>query len=465
MAKNLVEIILDSSGSMQEPAFDKIEKFIIAKALLNEILEDILFPSSSKIFIRYFRNCEVFKVNDYQEINYVEAGGTTPLFKAIAISAHNLIKHGNGYRKSIIILTDGEDSCGEFSKEEIIEYIKENTSSKEKDKIAIYIIQIGNVSVQAEKQFEYFTKETNGKKYFINFNQNISTVIFDIKKDFKSIFKLNQYIFKKIIWILRNFISFLVFILFFLSLSIYTINLEKKATTSIHKEVTSCSKKPVNGIDVTTCTFLKDTKTQAIIYTHKNLEVIIFKDFSSASSTFNQSRTLFLQDVFYSQMTPFKNIKNILLWGHSDLQRVKRDDNVDSENHYCKSNHIKINSNECLGTIRTLSVKNAIDKLNYPFSNISISYQNDFFMQNTNKILNGTLFKAMDLEDTVATLKKKLHINEIYNPQIVREEFKNKEETLNQYKEEFSPFRSVVVIIERRKSFIEIWSDLIFSSF
>jgi len=42
MAKNLVEIILDSSGSMQEPAFDKIEKFVIAKALLNEILEDIL---------------------------------------------------------------------------------------------------------------------------------------------------------------------------------------------------------------------------------------------------------------------------------------------------------------------------------------------------------------------------------------------------------------------------------------
>ena len=90
-------------------------------------------------------------ITDNKEIHYLEAEGTTPLFKAIAMSIQNLITQGKEYNKNIIILTDGKDNCGEISNENLIQQIKESTFRK--NKISIYIIQIGDYSSTKQQQF------------------------------------------------------------------------------------------------------------------------------------------------------------------------------------------------------------------------------------------------------------------------------------------------------------------------
>ena len=185
--QHIIEIIFDTSESMgwAVDENDNTSRLYIAKYAFKELIEDVILPSSFEYRIQYFYRCNTYlaKVND---IYSIKAYGATPLFRAIGNSLEYLLNFDKNDKKSIIILSDGEDTCGEvhhISEREIVKFIKKNPTLKD---VKIYILKIGEVSRQAEKEYNYLVKKTEGKKYLVDL-KNYKNTVNSIKKDLHSI--------------------------------------------------------------------------------------------------------------------------------------------------------------------------------------------------------------------------------------------------------------------------------------
>ncbi len=110
------------------------------------------------------------------------------------ITARNTFNINNDDKKSIILITDGEDHFGSF--DSILKELK-------KMKISIYTIGVGSekgstvishvnpdsrtiISKRDDKTLEYLANETGGKSY-ISANISLNNVFEDIKKNMKSV--------------------------------------------------------------------------------------------------------------------------------------------------------------------------------------------------------------------------------------------------------------------------------------
>jgi len=102
--------------------------------------------------------------------------------------------------------------------------------------------------------------------------------------------------------------------------------------------------------------------------------------------------------------------------------------------------------------IITFLLKLLLFCLKCSFNNIIYKYDDDFFLGHINRELNNTLWKALELEATIDELSKKLNINKFdYDIKEVRnnEEIQNKiRNNQKSYRKKFTPFRSVVIIVD-----------------
>ena len=141
---------------------------------------------------------------------------------------------------------------------------------------------------------------------------------------------------------------------------------------------------------------------------------------------------IFLKDVFHYKMYNLERIENVKIYGHTDLE-------------YYENN---ISSNEYLGEERAFKVKKVIS-MEMNKSKIEAQYNSDFFMRDTDKILNNTLLKVLNLNDEVALLIDELKISKKSTIEQIRNDFKDKD--LSQYRKKFAPFRSVIIFINLKE--------------
>jgi len=453
--KHIVEIIFDTSHSMNAIVDyeNNISRLDIAKYTFKKIMEDVILPSSFKYRIQCFLNCDTYIVRA-EDIYSTKTYGNTPLFRAIGNSLEYLLQFEKSHKKSIIILSDGEDTCWQthyISEKDIVMFIKKNSALKD---VNIYILKIGEVSAQAEKEYNYLYKKTEGKKYLVDL-KNYKKTVGNIKKDLYSI--LNRSKIKSFFYSILNFIKkiilLLIFILFifecysflepFIFLQFNTQKVEKilqKPKKSIHSNIITCDTKTINGLKIEECTFKPNKTKKAIIY---NKRFIVLENFISGKSELDENSTIFLDDIFRHKIT--NKIIFITIYGHTDLERFKPNSKFDSSE--CKKEGIdsKNNPNRCLAFMRAFEVKNVISKI-IDKKKIYINYYGDFFMKNTNDELDGKLWKILDIEKDVNNLMKELTIPKNYNQFEIRQKFKQR--NLEEYKEKFAPFRSVVIKID-----------------
>jgi hypothetical protein len=466
--KNIVEIIFDTSNSMNSPVSDEDDtsRLEIAKYAFRKLMDDVILPSSFEYRIQYFINCKtgLVKVDDIYSIGTY---GNTPLFKAIGNSLEYLFNFDKSYKKSIIILSDEEDTCysiHRISQKEIVSFIRKNPTLQD---VKIYILKIGKVSPQAEKEYKYLVRKTEGKKYLVDL-KNYKKTVENIIKDLHSILnrgKIKSFFYSFLKFTRRIgfvFMSLLIFILFIIGLydffkHIKPLNffqstiqkVEQPIQEPIHSDI-NCTSKPFNGIAVEECIFKPNPLIKALIYDYNSSNIIVLGGFESASTELSKDTLFFLHEIFNKKIG--KHISYIDIYGHADL--IPLDESNQNFNE-CKKERIdtREQSNKCLAFRRALGVRNAIyerddEILIYPHPS------NDFFMRDTNKELGGTLWEAMDIEENVSNLRTeisiylKIDIPTDYDSQTIRKIVKDKKSLKEKYEKRFSPFRSVVLKVK-----------------
>lgn len=165
--------LLDSSGSMLDMdlgnnSYSKIES---AKLVIKDIVNNLSMDKTSVALIKFGDNCVVTNINDFTKdknslINSLEkinARGSTPLAKAI-LNASNIVSNDNE-EVNVIILSDGQETCGDNP----LEAVKVFVSNNPKSLISIYIL--GYAVDEYTKQILEQLVIGNGKYYDVK-NQN-----------------------------------------------------------------------------------------------------------------------------------------------------------------------------------------------------------------------------------------------------------------------------------------------------
>ncbi len=188
--------------------------------------------------------------------------------------------------------------------------------------------------------------------------------------------------------------------------------------------------KYVNDLKIEECNLTRN-KNHIIPYdVNSTSKVIALQGFPSAKSDFNQDVTTCLKSILHSNL---ERIKDIKIYGHTDLEYYGNDKN--------------------LGRKRALKVQEIISK-EINISAIEAKYNPDFFMRDTDKILNGTLLKALSLNDEINLLMQELNISKEEPIEKIRNDFKSRD--LSKYRTRFAPFRSVVILINLKNSPISL---------
>jgi hypothetical protein len=431
--KNVMEIIFDTSASMgwAVDKNDNTSRLDIARYAFKELMEDIVLPSSFVFRIQYFYNCDTYlaKVND---IYSIKAEGATPLFRAIGNSLEYLLKFDKNYKKSIVILSDGEDTCRTIhyiSEKEIVKFMKKNPTLRD---VKIYILKIGEVSHQAEKEYNYLVKKTEGKKYLVDL-KNYKKAVNGIKKDLYSI--LNRGKIKSFFYGFLKFIKMPIFMLIFLFLliGIYDFFKYTKLFKFQKVELDIKNEKPIYNEYI----FESNLSKKVLIYNYKNSKIIILENFALGKSELDKNSAIFLNDIFTNKIGI--KITKGEIYGHSDLIPLKY---YNSQDCIKEGIDTKKYPNMCLAFDRALQVKKNFPKI---MDKMIIRYDNDFFINKNNKELNGTLWKVMNIEENIINIMNELNISKGYNPFTIRRRFKENNINLKEYDKRFAPFRSVVI--------------------
>jgi len=270
-------------------------------------------------------------------------------------------------------------------------------------------------------------------KYNIPYNQ------LKIKEAYKNIIYKQNITYKntskkisKLIWFA---IVLAVIILFILLSSMSSL----KSNHKIDKNITNCSSKNMNGFQVEECHFTGDINNTAILYdVNRTAKAIVLQGFPSNKSDFSQDKKIFLRDVFHYKIYDISKIKNIRIYGHTDLE------------------YKNISSNRDLGIERALKVKKVIStEINK--NKIETQYNPDFFMRDTDKILNNTLLKVLNLNDKINQLIDELQIPKNDTIEEIRNSFMDID--LSKYRRRFTPFRSVIILINLKEE--NLWDKII----
>lgn len=172
--------VVDISGSMNEKIGNGYTRLDSAKEVVTSIVENISTDRTRLGLFTFGRQCEVFTMdNNYladkrlfnNTVLSLNAGGYTPLEKAI-VSAADVV-HKLGKNTNVIILSDGEESCGGDPIKGLAYFVELNPNIE----INVYTIGYG-VNAIAQKQLQNLAY---GKgKYAYAANQDELVRIFEI---------------------------------------------------------------------------------------------------------------------------------------------------------------------------------------------------------------------------------------------------------------------------------------------
>ena len=386
--------------------------------------------------------------------------------QAIDKSIKNLNTLDKEYKNRIIlILSDGQNNY--------------NITEPINNKIIIYTMEIGGNSNKNNLILSQLSKKNHGKAYFYNQNTDeIEKVYSKIKKYFKC---------KKLLPV-GLFSIFFMFILPIILTFFYKgcenefkidsmltgcksdssrrydmlqactstqYNSPKGVEKNIQKDsnITSCEPKKNNGFK---CHLISNKSVQANIYDlYPRKKIITLINFASGKNKIKNEYKIFLEEVL-DRSNIQDTIQEVKIVGHTDLERVKSGKPY-YLNQDCQNSNKK--TNECLGKERAFQVEQILRQSHFKFINIISKYDNDFFLGSINKELNYTLLKRLNLDQKIDKLIKKLDSTVLsskyyYNIKEVREDSKIQKEIIDKniwYRKEFTPFRSVVIIIDTGK--------------
>lgn len=430
MGQNAIEIVFDTSKSMQEQVFSAIElsKFKLAKEILFNIFNRWNnYDCQHQLYIRCLRESKIIAFNNINEFEQIEAKEKDSLSNVIQASILNLKTLEKRYkRKIILIITDGKNS-----------YTIDKTLLT--SDITIYTMEIKGEGGRVNSKLRNLAKWTKGKSYSVFVKDTDES---DIKKLYSKIEGyLNCLTFPKI-----TLIS-----IFLLTIPLYLFTPKgcNNYNTQLLQDsnISSCKNDTINGIKLTKCS-IPNQSVEATIYNYGSFKIVSLQNFSTAKSTISESYQNFLKEIL--ERLNRNQPKSIKIFGHTDLEGINSKNEHDF-NQNCKKYHLPKYTNSCLGTDRAFQVKKILLELDYNNTFISAEYAPDFFMKKINDQLNGTLWRALNLTELVTKLMQQLKIKELYNIKEVREDKRVQQEIerkKNYYQEKFIPFRNTVILIE-----------------
>ena len=104
MGQNAIEIILDTSESMNEliSTSNGEIKFELAKKTIQNLIEWDMYDCNYKLYIRFLENSRIITIENIDEIEKIEPKEQLPLFQVIESSINNLNNIKERYRNKII---------------------------------------------------------------------------------------------------------------------------------------------------------------------------------------------------------------------------------------------------------------------------------------------------------------------------------------------------------------------------
>ena len=438
MGQNIIEIILDTSESMGEQIFSswKVTKFDLAKeVLVNLFTERDKHKCTHSLSVRCVQNTRLIKMEDINELNTINPQEKLSLSQVIENSIEELTNLDEEYQhKILIILTDGKNQYD----------IEQEIDST----IKIYTMEIGGLKGTPNQNLKNLSNTSGGLSYSVlvenNSDKDIEKMHSEIKKYFKCL---------KFPMIGLGSLLLIGLLYFLIPISFKSCQGQHSYFSKDFKDssITSCKKITVNGIDSKKCIFIPDKSVQAIIYRHDSSSVIVLKNFVSAKSDMSKTHQEFLKEIMQRVNLEPNSIKKIQIFGHTDLESVDKNKayyfNKNCESFY----NVKKSTNECLGNERAFQVKKIISETDYGLLTISAQYNDDFFMQNMNNKLGGSLWNVLNLNEETALLMKKLAIGNEYIVKDIRKNGKIQQKIQADkrwYQQKFKPFRNVIVIIK-----------------
>jgi outer membrane protein OmpA-like peptidoglycan-associated protein len=186
-----VLILMDSSGSMND--LDEYGQIKIEAAKAN--MQDILgkFPVGGSVYVslvdfaggicgpdnydhaKLLVDVDNFNPNLVQDkVNMISASGDTPLARTIRIAGNTLKQQTN--KATIILVSDGEDTCGGDPCREAIKLNEDDIFS-----VKIYPIGYG-VDLNTENQLRCVAEKSNGQYFSARSAINLERALYDIVK-------------------------------------------------------------------------------------------------------------------------------------------------------------------------------------------------------------------------------------------------------------------------------------------
>ncbi len=184
-----IAIVVDTSGSMHDRV-DGERKLVTAKRNLTDMLESIRdyqqkMQNDVKVGLFYFDDGVVKRSLAIDDFNYsrltaavekLETSGGTPLGYALAYAERELDKRGSG-QKSIILLTDGENSVGRDPRD-VYRVIKSTNVAYNDSQTTLYVI-----AYDTDKRNFVKLEALGAKVYQARNASELTSVLTTIRKD------------------------------------------------------------------------------------------------------------------------------------------------------------------------------------------------------------------------------------------------------------------------------------------
>ena len=145
----------------------------------------------------------------------------------------------------------------------------------------------------------------------------------------------------------------------------------------------------------------------------------------------------------------------VTLIGHADIQRLRRQVAVASRDvrAECTARSLAVVSNDCIALARALDLRSFIQQKLFddPYrAAVHTAFDPDPFMATTNRSLRGSLYKQLNLHETVPALQAALGITAGWTSMRMRadEGVQRRLRRKPSLTKKFAPFRSVVVVFE-----------------
>ena len=164
--------LIDNSGSFRKLLEDVIQ--FVGKVLDEQRPEDesffVRFIDTEKIKLDQDLTSDAAQVRDSAENMYVE-GGQTAILDAVRVAGNYLAENGkaeNAGRRSILIVTDGDDTSSATKPEQAIKILKDA-------KIRLIAVAVSDEKVQT-KLLDRMARETGGKLFVLKHKGELRTI-------------------------------------------------------------------------------------------------------------------------------------------------------------------------------------------------------------------------------------------------------------------------------------------------